>query len=207
MVLFNSRGEKIYRRKELRRKTINYRYGWFFVSFNCAKNKSMFGAIAGESVSLNELGRRVEQVWRDMPKFHEEVQLDEFVVMPNHFHFIIKIHERPTNDKMHLGKLIRSFKQVTAKIYHEFVAAGKAPDIGASLWQKDFWERIITNHEGLEAARRYIRRNEYILKNAAELWAGHIRRGGGLEALIAAFGVKGREVLVHGLHGLTRIKG
>lgn len=45
-------------RKSLRGETINYRWRWFFVSFNVAENKSVFGAIAGESVSLSELSRR-----------------------------------------------------------------------------------------------------------------------------------------------------
>ena len=51
-------------RKSLRGETINYRWGWFFVSFNVAENKSVFGAIAGESVALNELGR---QSFRPLP--------------------------------------------------------------------------------------------------------------------------------------------
>lgn len=147
-------------RKSLRGETINYRWGWFFVSFNVAENKSVFGAIAGESVSLNELGRRVADAIADMPKFYPEVKLDEYVVMPNHVHFIIKIEDRPTNDKMHLGRIVRKLKTFTATIYRKMKAAGEICDFGIDgLWQSDFWEVIVTNHDQLEAYRRYIRNN------------------------------------------------
>jgi hypothetical protein len=47
-------------RKSLRNANINYRNGWFFVTFQVAHNKSIFGAIVGERCELNELGRQVE---------------------------------------------------------------------------------------------------------------------------------------------------
>ena len=147
-------------RKSLRGETINYRWGWFFVSFNVAENKSVFGAIAGETVSLNELGRRVDGAIADMPKFYPEVKLDEYVVMPNHVHFIIKIEDRPTNDKMHLGRIVRKLKTFTATIYRKMKTAGEICDFGIDgLWQTDFWEVIVTNHDQLEGYRRYIRNN------------------------------------------------
>ena len=147
-------------RKSLRGETINYRWGWFFVSFNVAENKSVFGAIAGESVALNELGRRVAGAIADMPRFYPEVKLDEYVVMPNHVHFIIKIEDRPTNDKMHLGRIVRKLKTFTATIYRKMKTAGEISDFGIDgLWQTDFWEVIVTNHDQLEGYRRYIRNN------------------------------------------------
>lgn len=53
--------------KSLRNANINYRNGWFFVTWQTAHNKSIFGAIGGDRCELNELGRKVEKYWREMP--------------------------------------------------------------------------------------------------------------------------------------------
>lgn len=147
-------------RKSLRGATINYRWGWFFVSFNCAENKSVFGSIVGEEVALNELGKRVERAIAEMSRHYPEVYVDTFVVMPNHVHFIVKIENRPTNDENHLGKLVRKLKTFTATIYRKMKEADEITDFGIDgLWQTDFWEVIVTNHDQLEGYRKYIREN------------------------------------------------
>jgi len=150
---------KPYRRKSLRNVNINYRWGWFFVTFNVYQNKSIFGAIVGSECQLNALGRNVAAALSNMPTLHPEMYLDAHVVMPNHVHFICKIKDSPANDKMHLGKLVRCFKAYTAKLYRELRAAGQAPDIGDHLWQLDFWDVIVTKRDQLEGYRNYIRDN------------------------------------------------
>ena len=82
-----------YRRAQLRNGNINYRFGWFFVTFQVAGNKSELGAIVGESCVLNALGKAVQSLIETLPKFNPEVFVDSFVVMPNHVHLIIKIEE------------------------------------------------------------------------------------------------------------------
>ena len=60
--------------KSLRNANINYRNGWFFVTWQTARNKSIFGAIVGDRCELNELGRRVEEYWREMPAKYPPIQ-------------------------------------------------------------------------------------------------------------------------------------
>ena len=55
-----------------------------------------FGAIVGERCGLNALGQEVEKYWRELPTKYPELELFDFVVMPNHFHAIVRIHYRPT---------------------------------------------------------------------------------------------------------------
>ena len=145
--------------KSLRNANINYRNGWFFVTWQTAHNKSMFGAIVGDRCELNELGRRVEEYWREMPAKYPELELDEFVVMPNHFHAIVRIRFRPTNKEHHLGFLLGRFKGGTGYIYGKMRRAGEVDDIGDHLWQFDYWDKIVTSEEQLAAYRRYIRDN------------------------------------------------
>ena len=146
-------------RKSLRNDNINYRNGWFFVTCQVAHNKSIFGAIVGERCELNELGRQVEAYWRGLPTKYPELELDEFVVMPNHFHAILRIHYRSTNKEQHLGFLLGRFKGGTGYIYGKMRRAGAVTDIGEHLWQSDYWDKIVTEERQLEAYRRYIREN------------------------------------------------
>ena len=146
-------------RKSLRNANINYRNGWFFVTFQVARNKSIFGAIVGERCELNELGRQVEARWRELPAKYPELELDEFVVMPNHFHAILRIHYRSTNKEHHLGFLLGRFKGGTGYIYGKMRRVGEIENIGEHLWQFDYWDKIITSAEQLAAIRQYIREN------------------------------------------------
>ena len=152
-------GESPQFRKSLRNASINYRNGWFFVTFQVARNKSIFGAIVGECCQLNELGRQVEAYWRELPTKYPELELDEFVLMPNHFHAILRIHYRPTNKEHHLGFLLSRFKGGTGYIYGKMRRAGLVEDIGEHLWQFDYWDKIVTSEEQLAAYRKYIREN------------------------------------------------
>ena len=146
-------------RESLRNENINYRNGWFFVSCQVARNKSIFGAIVGEQCQLNLFGLQVEAYWRELPAKYPELELDEFVLMPNHFHAIVRIRYRPTNKEQHLGFLMSRFKGGTGYIYGKLRRAGAVEDIGEHLWQFDYWDKIVTSEEQLDAFRRYIREN------------------------------------------------
>ena len=148
-----------YFRKSLRNKNIDYRHGKFFVTMQIAGNKCLLGAIVGKRVVLNELGREIERHWLDLPQKHPELELGEFVVMPNHFHAIVKINHRATNKPNHLGFLMGRFKGATAYIYGKHRRAGKIADIGEHLWQTDYWDDLISSEGELAAFIRYIQRN------------------------------------------------
>lgn len=148
-----------YRRPQLRNRNINYRYGWFFVTFQVFENKSELGAIVGDQCVLNALGRSVQGLIETLAKFNPEVYVDSFVVMPNHVHLLIKIENRPTNDEHHLGRIMCKLKSLAAREYRLLKERGEARDIGSKLWQANYWEKIVTNHEQLEAIRNYIANN------------------------------------------------
>ena len=172
-----SQGEK--HRPMLRNTNINYSRGTFFVTMQAAFNKTIFGAIVGEKCELNELGEAIAACLRALGERYDGVEIDEFVVMPNHVHFIIKIgvaglsprlekaslRAHPTkagvdgHSKIDLGFVIGRFKSWISKLYRDMVAEGKAVDVGATPWQRDFWEKLVATPEQLEGYRRYIREN------------------------------------------------
>jgi len=148
-----------YHHKSLRNRNINYRSGWWSVSIQVAKNKSIFGAIVGDRVVLNALGRAVEEYWRSLPEKYPELELFDFVVMPNHFHALLRIHFAPTNREHHLGFLMSRFKGGTSFIYGKMRRAGEVEDIGDGLWQRDYWDDLITSEAEFKGWQKYIREN------------------------------------------------
>ena len=157
-------------RPMLRNAKINYKHGTFFVTIQAAFNKTIFGAIVGEKCVLNELGKVVEESLKSLGGRYDGVEIDEFVVMPNHIHFIIKIAsaearypEKAVDAARHpnldLGFVVGRFKSWVSKVYRDMVAEGKAVDVGATPWQRDFWDKLVATNEQLEGYRRYIREN------------------------------------------------
>lgn len=145
--------------KSLRSSAINYRSGWWSVSIQVAKNKSILGAIVGEKVVLNALGKAVEDYWLALPTKYPELELFDFVVMPNHFHALLRIHFAPTNREHHLGFLVSRFKGGTSFIYGKMRRAGEVEDLGEHLWQRDYWDDLVTSEEEFNAWAKYIRDN------------------------------------------------
>ena len=150
---------KPYFHKSLRNPNINYSSGWWSVSIQVAKNKSIFGAIVGDKVVLNALGRAVEEYWQSLPAKYPELELFDFVVMPNHFHALLRIHFASTNREHHLGFLMSRFKGGTSFIYGKMRRADEIEDIGAQLWQRDYWDDLITSDDEFRGWQKYIREN------------------------------------------------
>ena len=148
-----------YFHKSLRNLAINYRSGWWAVTIQVAKNKSIFGAIVGAYVALNELGRAVEAYWKALPAKYPELELFDFVVMPNHFHALLRIHYAPDNREHHLGFLMSRFKGGTSFIYGKMRRAGMVEDIGDHLWQRDYWDDLVTSESEFKGWQKYIREN------------------------------------------------
>ena len=148
-----------YFRKELRNKNINYGQGRFFVTFQVAHNASLLGAIVGERCVLNELGQGVKAALERLPQKYPELELGEYVIMPNHVHMILCIKEQLSNKEKHLGFLVGRFKGTTAFLYGKMRREGRVPDVGAHLWRRDYWDDLISSEEELRNYERYIRNN------------------------------------------------
>ena len=145
--------------KSLRNPNINYRAGWWAVTVQVAKNKSLLGAIVGKRVVLNALGRAVEAYWRALPAKYPGLELFDFVVMPNHFHALLRIHQMPANHAHQLGFLMSRFKGGSSFIYGQMRRAGEVEDIGEHLWQRDYWDCLVSSAEAFRGWQKYIREN------------------------------------------------
>lgn len=112
------------------------------------------------SLQMTEIGQIAFNFWQEIPKHYPFVELDEFVIMPNHLHGVL-FFNRPektnwTENKFgsqsqNLGAVIRGFK-ASVKRY----ANNSQIEFD---WQTRFHDRIIRDEKELRAIREYIINN------------------------------------------------
>jgi putative transposase len=79
-----------HKRRSIRLKGHDYSAaGTYFITLCTHQRDCLFGEIADGVMQLNTLGEIVQTHWMRLPKHHPNLQLDAFVVMPNHFHGIL----------------------------------------------------------------------------------------------------------------------
>ncbi|MGD0342098.1 MAG: transposase [Bacteroidales bacterium] len=158
--------------------------GGYFITI-CTKNKiPYFGKINNGKMILSELGNYLQNEWLKTPDIRPDmnITLDEFVVMPDHFHAIIIIGENPynTNHNMGNGRITMhgdSAKSIQNNQYkNQFGPQSK--NVASIIrgiksivstyarktkqdfqWQSRFHDHIIRSNAGLNRIRKYIREN------------------------------------------------
>ena len=79
-------------RQSIRKKGWDYTAsGDYFVTINTHASRTLFGAIVNGRMVLNEVGQVAEEEWRKSAVIRDGIELDEFVVMPNHVHGIVRL--------------------------------------------------------------------------------------------------------------------
>ncbi len=167
----------IYRIKSARMP--NWNYGWkgsYFVTICTHERENYFGEIVNKKMKLSKIGEIAESEWVKSPEIRPDmnIEMDEFVIMPNHLHGIITIGKNEYNefndgnrDAMHgvssttqtksgpqrknLASIIRGYKSAVTmnvrQFYQDFA------------WQSRFHDHIIRNEKSLNNIRNYIRNN------------------------------------------------
>jgi putative transposase len=132
--------------------------GMYYVTICTQDKKHLFGEVVEGEMKLNGYAEIIAACWRWLQKSRLDVQLDEWVLMPNHLHGILRIVERRggsrTAPTKPLGRLIGAFKTVSAIRINEI---RNTP--GAPVWQRNYYEHIIRNEDELNKIRKYIRTN------------------------------------------------
>ena len=128
---------------------------------------------------INDWGKLVQGEWEKSAQIREEIELDGFIVMPNHIHAIIIItggSGRATGRsplqagpaKRSLGAFVGGFKSVVTKRINETRGAPGTP-----VWQRNYFEHVIRDEDSLNRIRRYIDDNparwEFDRENPAAL--------------------------------------
>jgi len=65
--------------------------GAYFVTLCVHERKCVFGRLEGGAMVLNVYGTFVRECWLALPNHFAQVELDQFQIMPNHFHGVLFI--------------------------------------------------------------------------------------------------------------------
>jgi REP-associated tyrosine transposase len=91
------RHSTIHRRRSLRLKDYDYSMaGAYFVTICTQDRACLFGDVVDGAMRLNEAGRMVAALWDGIAARFSGVEIDQFVVMPNHLHGILVLEHRAT---------------------------------------------------------------------------------------------------------------
>ena len=149
----------------------NYDYsasGYYFVTICTHRMNTWFGEIMDAQIHLSDVGQFARQCWLNIPQHYPSVELDQWIIMPNHIHGIIIIKNDqnfvgaqnfvPLQNKYQsiiprsLGCIIRGFKIGVAKWSH-------ANGHSHFRWQRNYYDHIIRNEKSLHQIRHYIIHN------------------------------------------------
>ncbi|MDR7369799.1 transposase [Flavobacterium aquidurense] len=75
-------------------------YGWngaYFITICTQDREHYFGEIQNDKMVLSEVGIIADILWHQIPIHHKNVELGDFVVMPNHIHGILIIDKKLDN--------------------------------------------------------------------------------------------------------------
>lgn len=171
----------IHHRRSIRLRSFDYsREGAYFVTLCVQARQCLFGEVAGGVLTLNESGGMIAAWWRKIPEKFGNARLDEYVLMPNHFHGIISLVGadpcvrpgfsdpcvRPGSDPVderqgaHAGAplhtMVQWFKTMTTNVYIRGVEQYSWPPYPGRLWQRNYYERVLRDEDELTRTRRYI---------------------------------------------------
>lgn len=142
--------------------------GAYFVTI-CTQNKQyLFGELKDEKMILSEAGEMIEKWWMEIKNKFKNVEMDEFVIMPNHFHGIVvmvgaDLRVCPNMSGEHTGsplhRIIQWFKTMTTNEYIRNVSINRWKPFPRRLWQRNYYEHVIRNEDKLNKIRQYIQFN------------------------------------------------
>jgi len=173
----------LHHRQSLRLRDYDYsQNGYYFVTICVYNRQNLFGCVDNGKMILNESGEMIKRIWKQIPSKYYGIQIDEFIIMPNHIHGIIIInhnvgagpcacpdmlyHEvigRPQGAaptwRLSLSDIIHRYKSFTTKGYIDGVRKYHWPSFNLRLWQRSFYDHVIRDEISLNKIREYIINN------------------------------------------------
>jgi len=141
--------------------------GAYFVTIVSHNRENLFGIIHDGEMILNPFGEIIVEEWIKTPAVRPNVELGEYIIMPNHVHGILVFVDdivgatrrvTPTNTTTlqsgSLGAVIGQFKSIVTKRIN-----GWHNVTGRPVWQRNYYEHIIRNERDLQNKTDYIEAN------------------------------------------------
>ncbi len=167
----------IHHRKSIRLKNYDYsKEGLYFITICTQDKECLFGEIIDGKMILNIAGIMIEKIYNELANYFENIQINDYVIMPNHFHCIIEIvgvesisTQNDINNKNRVDiestptttipNIIQTFKRYTPLEYIKMVKNNELPNFDKRIWQRNYYENIIRNDEIHQKIIEYIENN------------------------------------------------
>jgi REP element-mobilizing transposase RayT len=161
-------------RRSIRLQHYNYsQAGAYFVTICAHARECLFGEIIDGAMILSNYGKIVEECWNNIESHFDDVELDSFVIMPNHIHGIITFvgagsprpdeklksaskgaETAPLPKRRTLGNVVAYFKYQSTKRLNL-----KRNTPSFAVWQRNYYEHIVRDEIDLNRIRGYIQHN------------------------------------------------
>jgi len=135
--------------------------GPYFVTVCTQDRRLLFGSAMDEHIELSAAGDMIVDVWHTVEDIFPRVEVDTFVVMPNHSHAIVALGTTDVEHNPTLGDVIKWFKTGTTVEYAKGVSGMGWPRFRDRLWQRGSYDHIIRNEADLDRVRAYIEANPW----------------------------------------------
>ncbi|MFZ2153596.1 MAG: hypothetical protein WAV41_06125 [Microgenomates group bacterium] len=144
-----------------------------------------FGEIVNNKMYLSEIGDLVSKYWCEIPHHFNDIRIDKYVVMPNHFHGILIVNKTNNNVGTHYNAFLPTgiknnvdLQQPAVNAKYRDLANKSIQTIPLAIklfkrsvkkyanqnnitfaWQPRFHDRIIRSEKEYWAKRIYIENN------------------------------------------------
>ena len=167
-------------RRSLRLRDNDYaQNGAYYVTLCIQRRAHLLGEIADGAIRLSDAGRMVHLAWETLPSHLPGVEMDSFIVMPDHLHGIIVLtgsgecrpciepgpdnmiagQEQICRHPLSLGDVVARFKTWTMRQYATGVREYDWPLYMGRLWQRNYYDHIVRDEADLARIREYIATN------------------------------------------------
>ncbi|MFI3205689.1 MAG: transposase [Clostridia bacterium] len=151
------------KRKSIRLKDYDYsQNGAYFVTICTQNRECLFGEIVGANLCVrpNNPHKIIEKYIIELKNKYNNIEIDKYIIMPNHIHFILSIHNKTGE---HIGsplhEMIKWFKTQTTNEYIHGVKNNLFLPFDKHIWQRGYYEHIIRNEKSYNEIWQYIDNN------------------------------------------------
>ena len=136
--------------------------GAYFVTICTSKRYNYFwkrvgaNSVRPNEIILSEYGKVVDDAINNIPQVYSSLSLDYYVIMPDHIHLLLVIGADEYGRPMVAPTIERVVKQLKGCVTKR---------LGASIWQKSYFDHIIRNQQDYDEHVRYILNNPLHLLN------------------------------------------
>lgn len=110
--------------------------------------------LVAPQTELTRYGMIVDRYINQLNDFYDNISVEKYVIMPNHIHILMMVYDDgatgtspPTKQHAAVPRFVSTLKRFCSR------------EIGASIFQRSFYDHIIRNHQDFEEIYRYIEEN------------------------------------------------